>query len=126
MENNKRVQNYLPRVREEGQLEKPLLVTSYSQASSNHQDSDYHGLSSPTQLGASAFQEDFHLVGSLPPPKLGAKLVSDKRNLNIKRRLNESYLEYAAADGSQWRSEKKRRKKACSSPRRGGADLDRG
>jgi hypothetical protein len=65
-------------------------------------------------------------VGSLPPPKLGAKLVSDKRNHNnIKRRLNESYLDYAATDGSQWRSGQKRKKKGSSSPKRG-ADLDRG
>ena len=77
----------------------------------------------------SGFHEDPHqVVGSLPAPKLGVKLIKSKRDeLNSKRRLNESYLEYAAATEGQGRSEKKRRKKCGgSSPRRVESDQDRG
>jgi hypothetical protein len=77
----------------------------------------------------SGFHEAAHqVVGSLPAPKLGAKLISAKRDEhNSKRRLNESYLEYAAAaTEGQGRLEKKRRKKGVSSPRRVESDMDRG
>ena len=77
----------------------------------------------------SGFHEDpYQAVGSLPAPKLGVKLISSKRDeLNSKRRLNESYLEYAAAaTEGQGRLEKKRRKKGVSSPRRVESDMDRG
>jgi hypothetical protein len=78
----------------------------------------------------SGFHEDpaHQVVGSLPAPKLGVKLIKSKRDeLNSKRRLNESYLEYAAATEGQGRSEKKRRKKCGgSSPRRVESDQDRG
>jgi hypothetical protein len=80
-------------------------------------------------MGVSGFQEDSHpVVGSLPAPKLGVKLISVKRSAHDskRRRLNESYLEYAAATEGQRRLEKRRNKKGGSSPRRAEVDQDRG